>query len=86
MKKILILIVVLGIVALIVGIVMQNHRLEAAYQRDLSLQPPADVMNIGLVQPSVVCAKIQDHLKDKKRSKLTAMESELLQNCKAMGY
>ena len=85
MKKILI-IVTLGIVALIVGIVMQNHWLEAAYQRDPSLQPPADVTNIGLVQPSVACAKIQDHLKDKKPSKLTVMESELLQNCKAMGY
>jgi hypothetical protein len=80
-KKILI-IVTLGIVALIVGIVMRK----AAYQRDPSLQPPADVKNIGLVQPSVACAKIQDHLKDKKLSKLTAMESELLENCKAMGY
>ena len=85
MKKILIIIVVLGIVALIVGIVVQSDRLEA-HQRDRSLQPPADVMNIGLVQPLVACAKIQDHLKDKKPSKLTVMESELLQNCKAMGY
>src|SRR5580700_8028725 len=85
MKKILIIIVALGIVALIVGIVMQNHRLEA-YQRDPSLQPPADVMNIGLVQPSVACARIQDHLKDKKLSDLKAWESEALQNCKAMGY
>jgi hypothetical protein len=85
MKKILI-IVTLGIVALIVGMVMQNKWLEAAHQRDPSLQPPADVTNIGLVQPSVACVKIQDHLKDKKLSKLTVMESELLQNCKAMGY
>jgi hypothetical protein len=43
-------------------------------------------MNIGLVQPSVACARIQDHLKDKKLSDLTVPESELLQNCKAMGY
>ena len=85
MKKILIITVVLGIVALIVGIVVQSHRLEA-YQRDPSLQPPADVMNIGLVQPSVFCARIQDHLKDKKPSDLKAWESEALQNCKAMGY
>ena len=85
MKKILI-IVTLGIVALIVGIVMQNHWLEAVYQRDPSLQPPADVTNIGLVQPSVACAKIQHGLKDKKPSDLTEWESEVLQNCKAMGY
>ena len=85
MKKILIIIVVLGIVALIVGIVVQSHRLEA-YQRKPSLQPPADVMNIGLVQPSVFCAKIQDHSKDKKLSDLKVWESEALQNCKAMGY
>ncbi len=85
MKKILIITVVLGIVALIVGIVMKNHRLEA-YQRDPSLQPPSDVMNIGVVQPSVACAKIQKHLKDKKLSDLKVWESEALQNCKAMGY
>jgi hypothetical protein len=85
MKKILI-IVTLGIVALIVGTVMQNHLLEAAHQRDPSLQPPADVTNIGLVQPSVACAKIQHGLKDKKPSDLTEWESEVLQNCKAMGY
>jgi hypothetical protein len=81
MKKILI-IVTLGIVALFVGIVMRK----AAYQRDPSLQPPADVKNIGLVQPSVACAKIQHGLKDKKLSDLTEWESEVLQNCKAMGY
>ena len=85
MKKILIIIVVLGIVALIVGIVVQSYRLEA-YRRDPSLKPPADVMNVGLVQPSVFCAKIQDLLKDKKLSDLTVWESEALQNCKAMGY
>ncbi len=86
MKKILIIIVVLGIAALIVGIVMQNHRLEAR-QRYSSLQPPADVMNIGLVQPSVACAKIQDALKDKKLSEVLQKKlSEMLQDCKATGY
>jgi hypothetical protein len=50
------------------------------------LRPPAAVMNIGQPQNSVVCAKIQHDLKDKKLSDLTEWESEVLQNCKAMGY
>jgi hypothetical protein len=78
MKKIY-LVVTFGIITLIVGIVMQNHRLEAVNQLDPSLRPPAVVMNIGQPQNSVVCAKIQDHLNDKKLSDLMLLESEIVQ-------